>query len=69
MLRCGRCGCRKFIFTTAGDEFDKPHGAICALCHKQLNSRDIRINFREISSTWPATYGDDTPVYHHPDKT
>lgn len=69
MLRCGRCGCRKFIFTTHDDQFNKPHGAICALCHKQLDARDMRINFTEISSSWPATYGDDTPVYRHPDKS
>ncbi|ATZ10983.1 hypothetical protein EHS86_08060 [Erwinia amylovora] len=43
MLRCSRCGCRRFIFTKRGDRYGEHHGAICAACHKCMNVADLSV--------------------------
>ncbi|HBZ17271.1 hypothetical protein ACIP6T_01460 [Pantoea sp. NPDC088449] len=43
-IRCSRCGCAKFFYTSYHREkVDLPdhHGACCAQCYKPLNLADI----------------------------
>lgn len=67
MLRCGRCGSSKFIFTTRNDSTEY-HGAACAVCHKRLNPHDVCIRSAESVSVWPAKKGDKHAVCYFTDK-
>lgn len=55
MLRCGRCGCTKFVFTMPGDNYSRHHGAVCAACQKRLSMHDLVVRATDISSTCGKT--------------
>jgi hypothetical protein len=43
-IRCNRCGCAKFFYTSSGcEKVDLPnhHGACCAKCYKPLDLSDL----------------------------